>query len=129
MFLRIAETMIAAPKLLKYCKHFQKQKRLCFCLNTVCAAKIECCVDLQTSQLYVACFAPRFCLAHPQASIQRRETKPPELQHLPSPPTKPLPILSCLRSQETHLPTIAYNRSLTQGNMPCANRFHGTRTP
>ena len=45
MFSRIAETMIAAPKLLKYCKYIQKQKRLCSCL--------------QTSQLDVACFAPR----------------------------------------------------------------------
>ena len=59
MFLRMAETMIAAPKWLKYCKYFQKQKRLCSCLNTVRAAKIECCPDHpQTSQLNVACFAP-----------------------------------------------------------------------
>jgi hypothetical protein len=61
MFSRIAETMIAAPKLLKYCKYIQKQNRLRSCLNTVCTAKVECCADRpQTPQLDVACFTPRF---------------------------------------------------------------------
>lgn len=74
MFSRIAEIMIAAPKLMKYCKYIQKQKRLCSCLNTVCTAKIECCADHpQTSQLDVACFAPRFALRPIPGHLSKEE--------------------------------------------------------
>src|SRR4051812_5823704 len=111
MFSRIAETMIAAPKPPKYFKYIQKQKRLCFSLNALCAAETVCCANRQQAlRLDIACFGPGHI-------SKKKKTNPPDPQQPPN-RKKRLLVLSWLAITRSTSAHIRHNHSLTQGNIP-----------
>jgi hypothetical protein len=112
----------SSTKAAKILQVHSEAKRLCSCLNTLCTAEVEYYANhQQASQLDIACFGP---CSFPGIYLRKRD-KASRSATLPPAPACPF-VLAITRNASTD---DRYTRSLTQGNMPGVNHFHGTRTP